>query len=275
MHSSLRAVLRGLGLITALLLTIALILPVFAAAQEGQIDQRGSRFNDPQSPVQRTWVMVPTLSGETEPLYSMKYEYQNKGFYEAEEVKLPPWLMNPAPANPLFRDKALQTSIGPLVGVTTGMSFDGIGNGFVGPAGTYSVGSVPPDTDMAVGTTQVISLDNTAFAVFDKTTGAVLAGPFNYQCAVVVARRQRRLRRRQRRRWRSEVRPVGPALAHHPIRGRLRRNHRPIRAVRRHFDHRRCHRKLAGISVQSQRAQHQDGLSRITPSSASGRTPTP
>ncbi len=66
-----------------------------------------------------------------------------------------------------------------MVGVTLGMNFDGIGEGFVGPNGTYSVNSVPPDSDMAVGTTQVISLDNTAFAVFDKSSAAVLAGPFN------------------------------------------------------------------------------------------------
>ena len=32
---------------------------------------------------------------------------------------------------------------------------------------------------MAAGTTQVVSLDNSAFAVFDKNSGAILAGPYN------------------------------------------------------------------------------------------------
>ena len=159
-------------LLMALLITASLILPLMAVGQSAQTD-------NPSNPVQRTWVMTPTLSGQTAPLYSIKDKYVSRGFKEAEDVKLPPWLQNATPADPQFKDKALQTSIGPMVGVTLGMSFDGIGEGFVGPNGTYSVDSVPPDSDMAVGTTQVISLDNSAFAVFDKGSAAVLAGPFS------------------------------------------------------------------------------------------------
>jgi hypothetical protein len=132
-----------------------------------------------KSPVQSTWVMKPTLTGKTLPLYQLKDKYVSKGFKEAEEVKRPSWLQNPGPEDPQFRDKALQKTVGPLVGVTQGLSFDGIGEGLTGPNGTYAVNSVPPDTDVAVGTTQVVSLDNTAFAVFDKNTGAVTAGPYN------------------------------------------------------------------------------------------------
>ena len=93
--------------------------------------------------------MTPTLTGETEPLYSIKDQYVSRGFKEAEEVKVPSWLKNLGPIDPEFKDSAVQTSIGPMVGVTQGMSFDGIGESFVGPNGTYSVESVPPDTDMA------------------------------------------------------------------------------------------------------------------------------
>ena len=168
---------RTLRIATLLLFTASLLVSGLAFAQDSP--QQTTRANDPQSPVQRTWVMVPTFTGVTEPLYTMKYEYQSKGFYEAEPVKLPPWLQNPAPGDPQFVDKRIQRYIGPLVGVTSGLSFDGIGNGFVGPNGTYSVGSVPPDTDMATGTTQVVSLDNTAFAIFNKSTGAVVGGPYN------------------------------------------------------------------------------------------------
>jgi hypothetical protein len=135
-----------------------------------------------QSPVQSSWVMKPTLTAKTLPLYQMKDKYVSKGFKEAEEVKLPEWLKNPAPPGPEdkdFTDKAMQRNVGPQITLNLGLNFDGIGQGLTGPNGTYSVDSVPPDTDMAVGTTQVVSLGNTGFAVFDKTTGAATGGPYN------------------------------------------------------------------------------------------------
>ena len=156
MQRSLPGVSRQLRLLTALLLT-TMLLPIILVAQSDQ------QTSTPSNPVQKTWVMTPTLTGETEPLYSIKDQYVSRGFKEAEEVKVPSWLKNLGPIDPEFKDSAVQTSIGPMVGVTQGMSFDGIGESFVGPNGTYSVESVPPDTDMAVGTTQVISLDNTCF----------------------------------------------------------------------------------------------------------------
>jgi len=74
-------------------------------------------------------------------------------------------------------DTALQTVPGPLVGTAAGLSFDGVGRGFVGPQGTYSVNVAPPDTNLAVGATQVVEWVNTSFAVFDKVTGAPVYGP--------------------------------------------------------------------------------------------------
>ncbi len=123
--------------------------------------------------------MKPSFTGTTLPLYQIKDKYVANGFMDAEEVKRPSWLQTSGPDNPSFQDRALQTYIGPMISVTQGLSFDGIGEAFVGPNGTYSVNSVPPDTNMATGTTQAISLMNTAFAVFDKTTGAVTGGPYN------------------------------------------------------------------------------------------------
>ena len=171
MYHSLRTSSRRLWLFL-FLATVSLSLSGLAFAQGGQ--------NDPQNPVQRSWVMVPTLTGTTQPLYSLHDQYVPPGLKEAEEVKRPSRLDELSRlAGSGNEDPALQTGIGPLISVTTGMNFDGIGEGFTGPNGTYSVGSVPPDTDMAAGTTQVVSLDNTAFAVFSKSSGAVLAGPFN------------------------------------------------------------------------------------------------
>ena len=178
MRHSLRSVSLAVCLVT-LLATAALLTSSSAFAQDGFEQQPTSRPNDPQSPVQRTWVMKPSITAVTPPLYEIKDKYVFRGFYDAEEVKRPSWLQNPGPVDPNFEDQALQKSIGPMISVNHGQSFDGIGQGFTGPNGTYTVGSVPPDTDVAVGTTQVISLDNTGFAVFDKSSGAVLAGPFN------------------------------------------------------------------------------------------------
>jgi len=54
---------------------------------------------------------------------------------------------------------------------------DGIGDGFTGPNGTFSVDSAPPDTVGAVGATQYVQVVNTGLAVFDKTTKNVVFGP--------------------------------------------------------------------------------------------------
>ncbi len=167
MFHSLRTPSRRLWLFV-LLATASLMLSGLSFAQAGQ------------NPVQRTWVMKPSLTGTTPSLYQLRTQYVPRGPKEAEEVKRPSRLdqISKLPGTQ-SEDRALQTSIAPLVSVNAGSSFDGVGEAFVGPNGTYSVGSVPPDTNMAVGTTQVISLVNTAFAVFDKNSGAVLAGPFD------------------------------------------------------------------------------------------------
>jgi hypothetical protein len=70
------------------------------------------------------------------------------------------------------------------------LNFDGLGNG-----GGYTPNAAPPDTNGAIGATQYVQWVNEAFAVYDKTTGARVAGPTNgnqlftalgatHQCAV-------------------------------------------------------------------------------------------
>ena len=77
------------------------------------------------------------------------------------------------PVTPSQTDPVLQTSIGPLVATTAGLNFDGIGQGVYG----YTVSSAPPDTNGAVGATQFMQWVNTSFAVFNKSTGALVYGP--------------------------------------------------------------------------------------------------
>ncbi|MGN6313150.1 MAG: hypothetical protein ACTHMO_05235 [Rhodanobacteraceae bacterium] len=56
-------------------------------------------------------------------------------------------------------------------------TFDGVGQGFAGPQGVFTVNSAPPDTIGAVGATQYVQMVNTGFAVFDKSTKSVIYGP--------------------------------------------------------------------------------------------------
>jgi hypothetical protein len=57
---------------------------------------------------------------------------------------------------------------------TVGVNVLGLGVGFTG----FTVAGAPPDPNLAVGDTQVVQWVNSSFAIFDKTTGAKIAGPF-------------------------------------------------------------------------------------------------
>jgi hypothetical protein len=75
------------------------------------------------------------------------------------------------------RDPVVQTTASPAV-PSLSASFDGLGQGFSGPQGSFSVTGVPPDPNASVGATQIVEIVNTGFAVFSKT-GTVLYGPAN------------------------------------------------------------------------------------------------
>ena len=82
-------------------------------------------------------------------------------------IPLPLPIVRPEP------DPVLQTSAeGLLVGTIDLLNFAGVGNGDYG----FDPNVAPPDTNLAVGDTQVVQWVNTSFAVFDKATGAIAAG---------------------------------------------------------------------------------------------------
>ena len=72
----------------------------------------------------------------------------------------------------LAEDPVRQLAVGPAT-PTVGTSFEGLGKGQYG----FVVTSAPPDTNGAVGGTQYVQWVNTSFAIFDKATGAKIAGP--------------------------------------------------------------------------------------------------
>jgi len=53
----------------------------------------------------------------------------------------------------------------------------GVGNYFTGPDGSYTPTSTPSDATGAVGATQYLQMVDDSFAVYSKSTGAVLYGP--------------------------------------------------------------------------------------------------
>src|SRR5467141_2003129 len=88
----------------------------------------------------------------------------------------------PAPAASVTQDQALQQLSLPLVSTSPGLDFDGIG----------ADGVAPPDTNGSVGATQFVQIVNVEYAVYNKTSGALLLGPtpihniwsgFNGDCA--------------------------------------------------------------------------------------------
>jgi hypothetical protein len=81
---------------------------------------------------------------------------------------------------------AAQALISPFIRAATGLSFEGVGQvgGLTGTPEGINCPTVtghhyvPPDTNAAVGDTQVVQWINVCYAVFDKGSGALIAGPF-------------------------------------------------------------------------------------------------
>ena len=85
----------------------------------------------------------------------------------------PPVLRIPKnPSGPVV-DSLEQASPASGSNFSIGLNFLGLGNGFP----NFTPSSAPPDTSMAVGDTQVVQWTNPVFAVFDKSSGQILAGP--------------------------------------------------------------------------------------------------
>jgi hypothetical protein len=88
---------------------------------------------------------------------------------------------HPEPIKPTWNkvkagiDLAIQKAAGLIGSAPTpgGLSFDGVGVGL----STFTPSSNPPDVNGRPGVIQYVQWNNTSFAVFNKTTGALLYGP--------------------------------------------------------------------------------------------------
>jgi len=83
------------------------------------------------------------------------------------KVEIPLRLIHPNEVKPSENDPVIQQSTGTGIATTPGKGFDGVG------VSRYA----PSDANGAAGTNQYVQWVNVAFAVFDKTTGAILYPP--------------------------------------------------------------------------------------------------
>jgi hypothetical protein len=141
-------------------LILLLALPATALAQNGRPEIIRDSFHD-VSP----------------PLRELPPGPRHFGNLEAEPVKhIPSSRVAPNESDPVVQGPRKAGAAAPLLAPTTTNNFEGVGQGFTGPAGTFTVNSAPPDNNGAVGPNHVVEIVNTDFAVFSKT-GTPLFGP--------------------------------------------------------------------------------------------------
>ena len=154
-------------------LVLALAL---AAACGGQIQSESDGVSDAK--VQRAPVISHAEQyDQSGPLTLLPVPERRDTNVEHEVKRIPR-----PPAGAQLRDPVHQTSAPLLLAPTINNSFDGVGNGFSGPNGTFSVNAAPPDTNGDVGPHDYVQIVNTDFAVFNKdasrgTVGTVRYGP--------------------------------------------------------------------------------------------------
>ena len=71
------------------------------------------------------------------------------------------------------QDTVVQSTVGPLVGTTDLLNFEGVGEGLSG----YNVNVAPPDTNGAVGAGYYFQWVNLDFAIFNTSDGSIALGP--------------------------------------------------------------------------------------------------
>ena len=81
-----------------------------------------------------------------------------------------------APRAQSVRDPVLQSSTVTLLAPTVALSFAGVGQGFSGPNGTFTVTGAPPDTNGDVGPNHYVQTVNQDLMIWDKS-GTKLHGP--------------------------------------------------------------------------------------------------
>jgi hypothetical protein len=160
-------------LIASLLVWAALPLAAQDAAPAGAAVQNGSPFIGPivrselHHAESRAVRDMPTLANDANfQAHSGKREAE-----PARRIPLPQGLKAADVPDAVHQQTASPAPAG--LAPTVGLGFEGLGSGSLG----FTVSSAPPDTNGAVGLTQYVQWVNSSFAVFNKSTGALISGP--------------------------------------------------------------------------------------------------
>src|SRR3989475_9518590 len=141
------------GAITVALMVAIAAVPGTAAQEHRGATQLAAVHHDPSPPLR---AIVPAATPRGQRILPLRR------------------LSRPAPSG--VQSAAIQRSFGSLAAPATQLNFAGIGNGFSGPQGSFTVASAPPDPNAAVGPNHIVETVNTDLAVFNKS-GAVVYGP--------------------------------------------------------------------------------------------------
>ena len=123
-----------------------------------------------QGHVTTRWNVKHDVSAPLSEMIKNAPKVQKGAKHEAEPLRripLPPGML------PNVEDTVRQGTAVPNTTPAPSLNFEGLGNAQYG----FSVASAPPDTNGAIGATQYFQIVNSSFAVFSKTTGALVAGP--------------------------------------------------------------------------------------------------
>ena len=142
-----------------------IVFSALAAATFLFVLAHGKSPSQEQSP--QVEVRQPIHYDVSPPLRDIQSPARSKVRREEKRLRLTPSQLASSQEDP-----ALQGTVGPLVGTTAGLNFAGVGNGDYG----FAPNAAPPDTNASVGATQVVQWVNESFAVFSKSTGAIVAG---------------------------------------------------------------------------------------------------
>ncbi|HEY4886906.1 MAG TPA: pre-peptidase C-terminal domain-containing protein [Myxococcales bacterium] len=150
-------------------LPLLLLLPIATLlACAGQVADTG---DDKASIMRGAEVSSALRHDDSPPLTLMPIAPSSGQRVEHEVKKLPRRFSTHAAFDPVA-----QLSAPALLIPATSKNFDGVGNGFAGPSGTFTVNAAPPDTNGDVGPNHYVQTVNTDFAVFNKS-GTPVYGP--------------------------------------------------------------------------------------------------
>jgi hypothetical protein len=152
------------------LLAILTILATACAQRPGESE---SNVDESQSITLRSPQIALAEHHDTSPPLMLMEPAARQERVEHEPKRIP---RGPAGNFVALPRENVQTTHPSLLIPATIRSFEGIGEGFSGPAGAFAVHAAPPDTNGDVGPNHYVQTVNTDFAIFNKT-GTAVFGP--------------------------------------------------------------------------------------------------